>query len=78
MKTPETYRATSLFPIRAEMVGSPEGEETGHENEAESADCVCSEALNLLIYTELHGVYLKRAAVGESRLHYPPNVNIIS
>lgn len=33
---------------------------------------VCSEVLNLLIYTALHGVYLKRATVGESRLHYPP------
>lgn len=62
-----------LRSIKAELIESAEGKETGRESRRrKSADSCLLLALNRLIYTEPGGVYLKRAAVGESGLHYPP------
>lgn len=73
IKKRRTHQVLSLSSINGELIISPEGKETGHETGGESQlTHVCSKALNLVIYTELYGVYLKRAAVGESGLHYPP------
>lgn len=72
IKEPTTHQVWSLSSLNAELIVSPEGKETGHETGESQLTHVCSGALNLVIYTELHSVYLKRAAVGDSGLHYPP------